>query len=445
MQRKNGLALLDAQLLSAAKRGLRAAASKQALSWMVVVTVAILPLLMEMRGTSLTVRHVGDWLGWLGAGMLGSSLLLMVREPLIVGWFGGLERMYRWHHTFGVWACAALITHPLVLAAAVLPSGATRAWNLLAPLRWFPSNALGWAALFGLVMGLFVSLSSRVRYATWRRLHFCLGLAVLLGIAHAFVYRGLDTSLLLIAIPSALAFGWRVLRADRGFGARPYEVESVARIASKTTEIKLRPLAAPLTVAPGQFVMVAFFEGPHYRGCGEFHPYTVCDSREGSLVLAIKALGDCTTNVQSLEHGVAARVQGPYGKFLLDGSRSPSLWIAGGVGVTPFIAKLRAGDLTTPVQLIYTYRRPDAAPYLAELHEYADHQTLFQLQTLVVQEDPQAVFALFNDIQDLPSRQVYLSGPPLFVRAVAEELHRRGVSRSHLHVEEFDVRSSIGE
>jgi predicted ferric reductase len=421
---------------------LKSPASKQALSGMVVVAVAILPLLVEMRGAALTLRHVGDWLGWFGAGMLSSSLLLMVREPLIVGWFGGLERMYRWHHAFGVWACVVLLAHPLVLAVAVLPTSATRAWNLLSPARWFPSNALGWAALFGLTVGLVVALSRRIRYATWRRLHFCLSLAVLLGIAHAFAYRGLDTSLVLIAAPSVLALGWRVLRADRGVGARPYEVESVAQVASKTTEIVLRPLAGPLTVAPGQFVMAAFFEGPHYRGCGEFHPYTVCDSRDDSLVLAVKALGDCTTRIQTLERGVAARVQGPYGQFLVDTSQSPSLWIAGGIGVTPFIAKLRAGDLTTPTELIYTYRRPDAAPYLAELQEHADHQPLLGLRTLVVQEDPRPVFALFDDVQDLNSREVYMCGPPLLVHAVVEELHRRGVARSNMHFEDFEFRSS---
>ena len=218
--------------------------------------------------------------------------------------------------------------------------------------------------------------------------------------------------------------------------------KSVSRIASKTTEIALSPLAAPLTVAPGQFVMAAFFEGPHYRGCGEFHPYTVCDPRgNGSLVLAVKALGDCTSKIQSLEEGVAARVQGPYGEFLAGTSRSPSLWIAGGIGVTPFVAKLRAGDLKAPTELIYTYRSPEAAAYVAELREHAGRQALFGLRTLVVGDDPHPVFVLFNDVQDLSSREVYISGPPLFVRAIVEELHSRGISRSHMHFERFDFRS----
>ncbi len=199
--------------------------------------------------------------------------------------------MYRWHHAFGILACIVLLAHPLILAAAVLPTSAHRAWNLLSPARWFPANALGWVALFGLLGGLSASLMWRIRYATWRRLHFSLSLAVLLGIAHIFAYRG------------------------------------------------------------------------------------------------------------------------------------------------------RAGDLKAPTELIYTYRSPDAAAYLVELQELADHQPLFELRTLTVQEDPRPVFALFDDVQDLNSREVYISGPPVFIHAVVDELHRRAVCRSHIHFEELEFRS----
>jgi predicted ferric reductase len=249
----------------------------------------------------------------------------MVREPLIVNWCGGLQRMYRWHHAFGMGSCGVLLAHPAVLAASLLPADADRALHLLSPARWFPSNALGWAALLGLMVGLSAALVPRMRYATWRRLHFCMSLAVLLGLAHVFALRGLSAGLLLTALPSIGAIGWRVFRADRGLGSHPYEVRSVMRIASDTTEVVLRPLAARLSVRSGQVVMVAFFEGQHYQGCGEFHPYTVCESRsDGSLVLAIKALGDCTTQIQSLEEGVAARVQGPMENSLQGESRAPS-------------------------------------------------------------------------------------------------------------------------
>lgn len=409
-----------------------------ALPSVVIVLLAIAPVLVELPGTALTLRHAADWLGWLGAGLLSSSLLLAVREPWIAHWFGGMERMYRWHHAFGVLACAVLVSHPLTLAAAAMSVSAARAWSLLSPARWFPANALGWLALLGLSMGLTAALMGRLPYRVWRRLHVLLSAAVLLGVAHIFAYRGLTASLVLVAAPCVLAIGWRLLRVDRGMGAHPYEVAAVSRIAAETLEIVLRPLATAVKVAPGQFVMTAFFEGPRYHGCGEFHPYTVCDSRaDGSLVLAIKALGDCTARIQHLRRGVAARVQGPFGGVLSEDSSRPSLWIAGGIGITTFIARLRGSTVSASTKLIYAYRSVDAAAYLTELKSLAERQPMFGLTTLVLQEDLHALFAQLDVTENLHTLCVHLSGPPPFVRAVVAELRARGVPRSNLHVEEF--------
>lgn len=407
-------------------------------SSIVILLLAIAPALIELPATELTLRHAGDWLGWLGAGLLSSSLLLVMREPWIARWFGGMERMYRWHHALGVLACAVLIAHPAVLAGAALSVSTARALSLLSPARLFPANALGWLALFGLIAGVSAALLWRLPYRAWRRLHVALSVAVLPGIAHVFAYRGLTTSLLLVAAPCVLGIGWRLLRIDRGLGAYPYEVAGVSRIAAETTEVVLRPLATALKVAPGQFVMAAFFEGPHYHGCGEFHPYTVCHSRaDGSLVLAIKALGDCTARIQHLGKGVAARIQGPYGGLFLEDSSRPSLWIAGGIGVTTFIAKLRAGIMSASTKLIYVYRSAETGAYLSELESFAERHPTFELTTLVLQDDLRALCAQLDKTENLRSLCIYLSGPAAFVRAVVAELRTRGVPRSNLHVEEF--------
>jgi predicted ferric reductase len=95
-----------------------------------------------------------------------------------------------------------------------------------------------------------------------------------------------------------------------------WEVNAVSHPSEHIMEVVLRPLAKPVRVAQGQFVSAAFFEGPHFRDCGEFHPYTISKAAEdGSLSLSVKASGDCTRHIQSLEPGVVVRLQGPYGIF----------------------------------------------------------------------------------------------------------------------------------
>ena len=56
-------------------------------------------------------RSVAIVTGWIGCGLLLTSLLLMVREPWLAAKLGGLEPMYRWHHRFGVWAYLFLLLH----------------------------------------------------------------------------------------------------------------------------------------------------------------------------------------------------------------------------------------------------------------------------------------------------------------------------------------------
>ena len=88
--------------------------------------------------------------------------------------------------------------------------------------------------------------------------------------------------------------------------------------------------------------------------------------------------------MQSIEPGVAARVQGPFGDLHAERSTTPELWVAGGMGVTPFLALLRSGHLTAPTILIYLYRTPADAVFLAELEAVAradEHLRLYAIST----------------------------------------------------------------
>jgi predicted ferric reductase len=88
----------------------------------------------------------------------------------------------------------------------------------------------------------------------------------------------------------------------------------------------------------GQFAFVTFVkqEGSH--------PFTIASASETSLsrvVFQIKALGDYTKALGTkLASGQSVMIEGPYGRFTLDhaSSDSPQLWVAGGIGITPFLS-----------------------------------------------------------------------------------------------------------
>lgn len=406
-----------------------------------LAAISIVPAVIALPGTSMTLAGAGAWLGWLGSGLVAASLLLMVREPAFAAWFGDLERMYRWHHGMGTLGYAALLAHPVVIAAASLPEDPAAAWRVLSPAAQSWHTLLAWLALLALMAGLAATFAMRLRYSLWRSLHAMLGIGVLLGLVHILAFEGVTAKSVPVAAAALIALGWRATRADRGGGARPYEVCAVDRPAPRIAAVTLRPLAAPLTVAPGQFVMAAFFEGPHYRGCREYHPYTVSAlAPGGSLALSIKALGDCTRHIQSLETGVAARVQGPYGSFLVDRAERPEVWIAGGIGITPFLALLRAQPVTRPTEFYYTFRNGVEAPYLAELRDLAAVQPHLHYHPLAMQEDTAPLYSLLAGVTDLPGREIYMCGPPPLIDAVGDWLRHHGVPPRHIHYERFDFR-----
>lgn len=387
------------------------------------------------------LRQTGLWLAWSGGALLSASLVLMIREPLVARAVGGLESMYRWHHRLAVLAYVLLLSHPIALAAAAATHDVGSAWLAISPSQSSPANAIGWIALLGLVAGLATTFMWRLNYGLWRRLHMTLAVAVLLAIAHVFAYRGVEVGSIVLAVPAVLALGWRILRADRGATARPYEVSAVTRLPS-ATEIVVRPLAAPLTIAPGQFVMAAFFEGATFRGCGEFHPYTVTDTRDdGTLVLAIKSLGDCTQHIQSMESGVAARIQGPFGTFLQGASNRAALWIAGGIGITPFVAVLRAGGPEHDTELLYAYRRAKDALYLPEILDHASRNRRLQFRGFELQEDLRPLLSALQSVPALARRDVHLCGPPPMIDALLAELEALRIPRARIHFERFDFRA----
>ncbi len=122
--------------------------------------------------------------------------------------------------------------------------------------------------------GLAVTFERRISYETWRWLHAGLGIGVLLGLVHLLL-RGIDEPVLPILALAILLLGWRAIRGNLGLAARPYIVKSVTPVAKGIIEISLKPLAEAISVRAGQFILVAFFAEPKFRGCRESHPFTI--------------------------------------------------------------------------------------------------------------------------------------------------------------------------
>jgi len=215
----------------------------------------------------------------------------------------------------------------------------------------------------------------------------------------------------------------------------------VRRVAEAMVEITLAPLVRGMQAEAGQFVLVAFFWGPRYRGCGEYHPFTISAiDRDQQFRIGVKALGDCTRRMQALEPGVEARVQGPFGDFLLERPAKPQLWVAGGIGITPFLACLRNARVEHATRLLYLYRSEADAAFRDELETLAATHTGFSLEARATGDAIPDLAAILPGADELTGHECYLCGPPGLLDAVGHVLQSRGVPAAQIHCERFDFR-----
>jgi len=87
--------------------------------------------------------------------------------------------------------------------------------------------------------------------------------------------------------------------------------------------------------------------------------------QEDVLHVTVKALGDYTSRlIDIVEPGTLAVIGGPHGRFNHTRGTDRQIWIAGGVGVAPFVSWLRAIDEQLPQAVDFFYsttgKRPSA-------------------------------------------------------------------------------------
>jgi predicted ferric reductase len=176
------------------------------------------------------------------------------------------------------------------------------------------------------------------------------------------------------------------------------------------------------------------------------HPFTITSAPGDRLLsFAVKALGDGTSQLPgAVEPGMPAVIRGPFGRFSHHKGTRRQLWIAAGIGVTPFLSWLRALDDQPPrgpVDLFYTSVGPDM-PYTDEIKAMAAGCDLIRVHIIDSRDGhlTAAQVLASTDGEQPDTLSVFMCGPAGMTRRFQTEFRRAGIPRRHIYREYFDWR-----
>ena len=402
-----------------------------------------------------------NYTGVIGIGVMSVGMLLALRPVRLEPWLGGLDKAYRLHKWLGISGLVLAIIHWLWAQGTkwavgwgwlVKPARGPRLEQTDPILHFFQqqrglAETIGEWAFYATVVLITLALVKRFPYRLFFKTHRLLAVVYLFLVFHSLVlmpfdYWGQGVGLVM-AVLMAGGSGAAVVCLLRKVGASRQAVGEIDELVqfpdNQVLKVGIRFKDRWPGHAAGQFAFVTFDrdEGAH--------PFTISSSwtGDGRLFFLIKGIGDYTARLPGLlQLGDVVTVEGAYGRFAFASDKPRQIWVGGGIGITPFIARLRALAVEPDgraVDLFYSTAAPDE-DFIARLQRDADAAGV-RLHVLVTARDGRLdVPRICNAVPGWQDADVWFCGPAGFGQALREGFTARGLAAADFHQELFDMR-----
>jgi ferredoxin-NADP reductase len=204
----------------------------------------------------------------------------------------------------------------------------------------------------------------------------------------------------------------------------------------------------------GEYLDLTLLDPSETDAEGDVRSFSIASApHEETLMVATRMRDTAFKRVlKTMPMGTVVKIEGPSGDLILqnDVTRT-AVFLAGGIGITPFrsIVHWAAKEkLPNRIVLFYSNRRPEDAPFLAELQSLEKDNPKYKLIAGMTEMEKSrrpwnGETGLINQemlgrhLKDAASPIYYIAGPPAMVKGLHEMLSKTGINDDDIRAEEF--------
>lgn len=395
---------------------------------------------------------VGQLLGIVGFMLFAINIILSARMHWLENIFYGLNKVYIYHARIGKSAFYLMLFHPLTLFFGYNGFTTAGLLSFFTPTKAniaLSSGIIGFFLMIVLViLTIYFAPRRHIKYNIWKWTHKFMGVVLFLGAIHAFLmpsdvssFAPLKFYILGIFILSSLAYLYHSVLGRFLKKKYQYIVSNVNVLGGNVTEVTLKPFTQKhkMVFTPGQFAFISFVDK---NVSSESHPFSLTSSTtDETISFNMKSLGDYTSTLPNLQVGAKAFIEGPFGKFSYkDSQNKKQIWIAGGIGVTPFLSMIQSvkDEPEYFVEFYYCLRNETEAVHLEELKSFENSNI-----KIITHYSDTAGFInadiVKNKSTGLLDKEIFICAPPMMIHSLRKQLISLGVKNTNIHSEEFKL------
>lgn len=404
------------------------------------VLVPIFPFIILAKAHP-NIPILGQYFGVASLIVMSFGQLFATRARGLESIFGPLDKNYILHKWLGITAVVTMLIHNTV-GAEIKALNSKSFWADF-------GESLGEIGMNGILVLVGLSLALFIPYNWWRLSHKLIGAFFVMCALHFMMIDKpfaltdpLGLYIFIICVIGIVSYVVSLLpsRFMRSFQYKVTHIEPTG----DAVAITMAPNDKAIRHRSGQFAFFSFAQ----KGLEERHPFTISSAPNpgGAIRITVKGLGRYTRNLgKSLEMGSEVSVQGPFGNFGGTQAKADQIWIAAGVGITPFIALLDDWDEhKSKLNIFYAYRGAKTAIHLDEITSLAQSKNI----GLHLYDSSKGHKLSSQSIVDVVGTKMVKSkalycGPKTLRADLQSALKELGLKTRNFHFEEFEIRSDF--